>query len=206
MAGVRTETDKTTQVIRMLCEGIGVRSTARLTGVEKKTVIHILETAGAHCAEFMDERLRNLKPEPVEVDECWTLVANKRANAKGNTADTGDFYAYLASGAQTKLIISYLTGKREDACGKDLVADLRSRIADRFQITSDGWRGFIRGVLDNNENDKMAYAVQIKKYDAHSPTWARNADTFPASASAAKRFGLLAIPTAATFPPVTQSG
>jgi IS1 family transposase len=98
-----------------------------------------------------------------------TSLANKRA--KGNTPDSGDFYAYLASGAQTKLIISYLTGKREGASGNDLVSDLRSRVAERFQITSDGWRGFIRGVLDNNDGAKMDYAVQIKKYDAHSPKW-----------------------------------
>jgi len=96
-------------------------------------------------------------------------VANKRA--KGNSPDAGDFYAYLASGAETKLIIAYLTGKREHQSGDDLVSDLRSRVASRFQITSDAWKGFIRGVLDNNENEKMDYAVQIKKYDAHSPTW-----------------------------------
>ena len=167
--GVRVDTVKTVQVVKMLCEGLGVRSTARLSGLEKKTVLNILKTVGSHCAEFMDDKLRNLKSEPVEVDECWTLVAHKRA--KGNTPEGGDFYAYMASGKDTKLILSYITGKREYECGADLVSDLRSRVASRFQITSDGWTGFIRGVLDNNENDKMDYAVQIKKYDGYSPTY-----------------------------------
>jgi IS1 family transposase len=169
MAGVRTETDKTVQVVKMLCEGLGVRSTARLSGVEKKTVLNILKTAGQHCAEFMDEKLRNLKSEPVEVDECWTFVDHHRM--KGNTPSSGDFYAYLASGKESKLILSYVTGKREAECGSDLVSDLRSRVASRFQITSDAWRGFIRGVLDNNDGAKMDYAVQIKKFDGHSPTY-----------------------------------
>jgi hypothetical protein len=50
-----------------------------------------------------------------------------------------------------------------------LISDLRSRVGSRFQVSSDAWQGFVRGVLDNNENDKMDYAVQIKKYDAYSP-------------------------------------
>jgi hypothetical protein len=45
---------------------------SRLSGLEKKTVLNILKTAGEHCAEFMDDKLRNLKSEPVEIDECWT--------------------------------------------------------------------------------------------------------------------------------------
>ena len=74
-------------------------------------MLNIFTTVGAQVAEFMDEKIRNIKPEPIEVDECWTLVANKQA--KGNTPDAGDFYAYLASGGETKLIASYVTGKRE---------------------------------------------------------------------------------------------
>jgi IS1 family transposase len=169
MDGVRVESDKAAQVVKMLCEGLGVRSTSRLSGLNQRTVLNILKTAGEHCASFMDEKLRNLKSEPVEIDEGWTLVANKRA--KRNTSASGDFYAYLASGKESKLIMAYLTGKREQECGADLISDLRSRVASRFQITSDGWHGFIRGVLDNNENDKMDYAVQIKKYDGYSPTY-----------------------------------
>jgi IS1 family transposase len=168
MAGVRTETDKTVQVVKMLCEGLGVRSTARLTGLEKKTVLNILVKAGATVADLMDEKIRNLKPEPVEVDECWTFVANHRM--KGNTVATGDFYAYLASGAETKLIASYVTGKREYESSDVLISDLRTRVASRFQITSDGWKGFVRGILGNNEGDKMDYAFQVKKYDGYSPT------------------------------------
>jgi transposase-like protein/IS1 family transposase len=165
LAGVRTDTAKTIQVVKMLCEGLGIRSTSRLTGLEKKTVLHILETVGEHCANFMEEKLRNLKSEPIEVDECWSFVANKRG--KGNTSETGDFYAFLASGKRTKLIASYITGKRKNSDGAELISDLRKRIANRFQITSDGWQGFIRGVLDYGRG-KMDYAVQIKKYDGYS--------------------------------------
>lgn len=165
LAGVRTETDKTVQVVKMLCEGLGVRSTARLSGVEKKTVLNILKTAGEHCTAFLDTRLHNLPGEPLEVDECWTFVSNKRN--QGNTDITGDFYAFLASGQKTKLVVSFIVGKRNEATGGEFIRDIAGRVPDQFQITSDGWRGFIRGVLDNTF-ERANYAVQIKKYDGYN--------------------------------------
>jgi IS1 family transposase len=74
----------------------------------------------------------------------------------------------LASGKDSKLIVSYITGKREYGSGKDLVGDLRSRVAQRFQVTSDAWTGFVRGVIDHNIDNKIDYAVQIKKYDGYN--------------------------------------
>jgi transposase-like protein/IS1 family transposase len=165
--GVRVDSGKAAQVVRMLCEGLGIRSTSRLTGLDQKTVLNILQSAGAHCATFLDVKLRDLKAEPTEVDECWTFVSNKRG--KENTDTTGDFYAYLASGKLSKLIISYATGKREYSNGAEVIQDLKDRVAGRFQLTSDGWAGFIRGVLDQPD-DKIDYAYQIKKFDGHSPT------------------------------------
>jgi IS1 family transposase len=150
----------------MLCEGLGIRAASRLTGTDQKTVLNILKSAGEHCAQFMDDKLRNLKPEAIEVDECWTFVNNRRT--KNNTPTTGDFYALLASGQNSKLVVSYMTGKRDHATANNLISDLRSRSAGRFQITSDGFSGFVRGVLDNNADSKMDYAVQIKRYDRYN--------------------------------------
>jgi IS1 family transposase len=168
MEGVRVHTFKTIQVVKMLCEGLGIRSTSRLSGLNQRTVLNILKTAGEHCATFMDKEFHNLRSEPIEVDECWTFVSNKRG--KENTESTGDFYAYLGSGKMSKLIISHVTGKREYCNGTDVVQDLQDRIAGRFQLTSDGWAGFIRGVLDTAPDGKVDYAYQVKKFDGYSPT------------------------------------
>ena len=49
------------------------------------------------------------------------MVANKRR--KGNTPTTGDFYAFLASGKESKLISSYYVGKRDHNAGDDFMED-----------------------------------------------------------------------------------
>jgi len=41
--------------------------------------------------------------------------------------------------------------------------DIRTRFGGPYQITSDQWIGFVRGVL-NNAHGKAHYAAQIKKY------------------------------------------
>ena len=162
---MKVETSKVVQVVKLLVEGLGIRSTARFTGLDQKTVLKILETVGAQCAEMLDQKLLNLNAEPIEIDECWTMVEHKRA--KGNTATTGDFYALLASGKDSKLIASWYVGKRDQEDSNNFISDIHSRFGCIPQITSDGWRGFIRGILDLTDSDTN-YAVQIKKYEGYN--------------------------------------
>ena len=162
---MRVDFDKVCQVVHCFTEGLGVRGVCRLTGLNKETVLHILVKAGEHCADLLDQKLLNLKPEPLEIDECWTFVKNKRALK--NTPDAGDFYAFLASGKQSKLIFSYEVGKRTKEVAKDFMLDARTRINGAYQITSDNWTGFIRGVLDNARH-KAHYATQAKKFTGYN--------------------------------------
>ena len=56
----RLSTAKKVAVISALVEGCSVRSTSRMTGVAKGTILRLLETVGTACAKFQDETLRNL--------------------------------------------------------------------------------------------------------------------------------------------------
>lgn len=165
LESVKVETDKVVQVVKLLCEGLGVRATARLSGLDQKTVLKILAAVGSQCAEMLDQRLLNLNPEPLEIDECWTMVLNKRG--KGNTPVSGDFYALLASCKESKLIASWYVGKRDQQAANDFTSDIRYRFKSTPQITSDGWIGFVRGIFDNLDRTTN-YAVQIKKYEGYN--------------------------------------
>ena len=165
LAGVRVDFDKVCQVVRLFTEGLGVRAVCRLTGLDKETVLHVLVKAGEHCAELLDQKLVNLKPEPLEIDECWTFVKNKRALR--NCADAGDFYAFLASGKESKMIFSHLVGKRTKEMANAFMLDMRVRFRGEYQITSDSWVGFIHGILDNAAH-KAHYATQTKKYEGYN--------------------------------------
>ncbi len=155
----------TEQVVRLLVEGVGIRACERLTGLNRRTILGILRVAGEHCAELLDQKILHVKPEPLEIDECWTFVKNKRALK--NTPDAGDFYAFLASGKQSKLIFSYLVDKRTNETAKDFMLDVRTRLSGKYQITSDSWAGFVRGVLDTSLH-KAHYATQTKKFTGYN--------------------------------------
>lgn len=151
--------------MRCFTEGLGVRGVCRLTNLNKETLLHILCRTGEHCAELLDQKILNLKPEPLEIDECWTFVKNKRALR--NDDDAGDFYAFLASGKNSKLILSYLVSKRTAWYAKEFMQDIRTRLSGDYQITSDNWVGFIQGVF-NTSFHKAHYATQAKKFEGYN--------------------------------------
>jgi hypothetical protein len=64
--------------LQHLVEGNTLRSTARLSGVHRTTIMNLMVEFGRRCKTFMDARLRGLTLEHVEVDRIWTFVANKQ--------------------------------------------------------------------------------------------------------------------------------
>src|SRR5258708_31240053 len=61
--GLRIESEKAVQIVKLLTEGVGVRAAARLTDCHTHTVLAVLESVGQKCAVFLDRKLRNLTVE-----------------------------------------------------------------------------------------------------------------------------------------------
>jgi hypothetical protein len=70
----RLTPEKRTQVILALVEGCSIRSTVRMTGVSKKTVMRLLIEAGAVASEYQDLMFRNLTCKRIQVDEMWAFI------------------------------------------------------------------------------------------------------------------------------------
>ena len=66
---LRVDFQKACQVVHLLCEGIAV---GRLTGLDKKTVLRILVTAGERCAAVLDEKVQDMKAENVQIQRRFT--------------------------------------------------------------------------------------------------------------------------------------
>jgi len=168
MSGVRTETAKTIQVVGMLCEGLGVRAIARLAGVEKKTVLNILETAGAHCEQLLNERLQNVPVTDVQIDEVYSFVNCLQQNTEPGDLERGDQYMFLALDRANKLILHWNIGKRDGDTTQAFLEGLKARINGRFQLTSDGFQLYtngkhsVRSVFGN----AVDYGIEIKHYAA----------------------------------------
>src|SRR5206468_1769003 len=71
---MRLAIEKAVAVIQHLVEGCSVRTTERITGVEKRTILALLAPVGERCEKLMEERTKGLKVKEVACDEIWGYV------------------------------------------------------------------------------------------------------------------------------------
>jgi IS1 family transposase len=161
---LRVDFSKACQVVNMLCEGVGIRATSRLAGVDQKTVLNILEAAGAHCLGLLDEKVRGVQCESVQCDELFAFVFCKEANNRFHDEDRGTQFTFLAVDRESKLILSHLIGRRDRPQCDLFMADLRKRIKGRCQLTTDGYTGYITAVFKAFYAD-VDFAQQIKTFN-----------------------------------------
>jgi IS1 family transposase len=131
--------EKKLSVISSLLEGNSVRSTERMTGVHRDTICRLLVAVGDRCAAIMDSQMRNLNLRYLQLDECWTYVAKKRRRVrKDDPPEFGDAWCFVCLDEESKLIPSFLVGKRTQEDTARFLWDVYSRLASPPQITSDG--------------------------------------------------------------------
>jgi len=166
--------EKRTQVVSALIEGNSVRATVRMTGVCKDTVLKLLVDLGTACAAYHDANVRNVRPRHVQCDEVWNFCYAKAKNAPEDkiALGAGDVWTWIAIDADSKLGISYLVGKRDAADAHRLMQDLSSRIANRFQLTTDGHHVYLNAV-ENTFGSEIDYAMLVKVYGAAPETETR---------------------------------
>jgi IS1 family transposase len=159
--------EKQTQIANCLVEGTSLRATARMCGVERNTVGRVLLRIGDRCAWLLNDKLRRIRSRRVEVDEIWTFVFKKQARLSQDDDESqmGDQYVFTAMDSETKLMISHRVGKRDATTAYYLMQDLESRLANRVQLTTDGFRPYLMAVEDSFGAD-IDYAVLVKVYGA----------------------------------------
>jgi hypothetical protein len=142
LEGLRIETEKVATVCRMLCEGVGIRAISRLTGLQPKTVLNVLETIGTQCRSFHDQTVRNVQAEHIQTDEIWEFCFCKQIVNKTQDEERGDQYTFLSFARDSKLVASFHTGKRDAILAEEHLNDLKNRIACRFQLSTDSFKGY----------------------------------------------------------------
>lgn len=166
---MRIAPEKVCQVVSLLIEGVGIRAIQRLTGLNRRTVLSVLEQAGRHCEALMFRKVCNLTVENVAVDELWAFIYCKEANRDEFAHNHGDQYTYLAIETKSKLIITYLVGKRTKDNAIAFMEDLKSKVVNRFQLSTDGFIGYIsherkKGAVEMAFGNQIDYGTEIKKY------------------------------------------
>jgi IS1 family transposase len=160
----RLSADKRAAVIRALVEGNSIRATVRMTGVAKNTVTKLLVDIGTACSVHMDIAMRDLPCKRLEVDEIWSFVYAKQKNVpRDKKGEAGDVWTWVAIDSDTKLVPSYRVGTRDIGEATLFIEDLRGRLANRVQLTSDGHPPYLTAVSRAFGND-VDYAVLVKLY------------------------------------------
>ncbi len=158
--------DRQAQVIKVLCEGNSIRSTARITGSSINTVVKLLRDVGDACAKYQDLRLRNLPCKTIQCDEVWSFCYAKQKNVpveKQGRFGFGDVWTWTAIDADTKLVPSWFVGFRNAGYAFTFIKDLQSRLANRVQLTTDGHKVYLQVVEDVFGSD-IDYAMLVKIY------------------------------------------
>jgi IS1 family transposase len=162
----KLDTAKRTQIVAALVEGCSIRSTVRMTGASKNTIAKLLVELGAACAEYLDKTLVDLPCKRIQADEIWQYVGAKQKNVPASRQDElgiGDVWTWVAIDADSKLICSWLVGKRDPGCATAFIQDLAGRLSNRVQLTTDGLRMYLTAVADGFGED-IDYAMLVKVY------------------------------------------
>ncbi len=158
--------DRQAQIIKVLCEGNSIRSTARITGTAVNTVVKLLKEVGAACLDYQNTVMNNLPCKKLQCDEIWSFVYSKAKNVPdeyNGKFGYGDVWTFTAIDADTKLVPSWLVGLRSADCAFDFINDLKSRLANRVQLTTDGHKMYLEAV-EKVYGSEIDYAQLVKLY------------------------------------------
>jgi len=154
------------RVVSALVEGNSIRSTVRMTGVAKNTVVKLLADLGQVCWEYQDEAMHDLPCRRIQCDEIWSFCYAKAKNVPAEhygELGYGDVWTWTAIDADTKLVPTWLVGRRDTECATIFIRDLARRLAHRVQLTTDGHRPYLQAVEDAFGSD-IDYTMLIKIY------------------------------------------
>jgi IS1 family transposase len=157
--------------LKLLVEGNSIRSTQRISGIDKKTILRMLIRAGERCEVLLDRVVRNVPATDVQADEIWSYVGKKESHKEhGDGRDVGDAWTFIAIERNTKLVLAFELGKRTVSSATRFIGKLANATDPnrRFQLTTDGLNAY-PFPIGNILGDRVDYAQLIKIYNAETP-------------------------------------
>jgi IS1 family transposase len=164
---------KRAQILTLLCEGVSMRSIERIVGCSINTVDKLLREAGEAALAYHDRAVRGVKAQRIQCDEIWSFVGAKQKNVadskRAGDPTAGDCWTWTAIDADSKLLVSYQVGGRDAEYALMLMDDLRGRLVNRVQLTTDGHKAYLSAVEETFGAD-IDYAMLVKLYGAGPAT------------------------------------
>jgi IS1 family transposase len=168
MSSARLASEKRVQILSLLVEGNSLPTASRYSDTPFSSAQKLLADVGSALSAYQDRMLRNRTWKHIQIDEVWSFVYTKRNNISTDRRQAlihGDAWTWIATDEATKCIISWLVGGRDAGYATAFVDTLRSRLAHRGQLASDGRRVYLKAAEDAFDRD-MDYARLVERYGA----------------------------------------
>lgn len=159
--------DKAVLCLRLLVEGNSIRSTERITGVNRNTILDLLVLAGEKCERLLNDKIKGLSVRDVQADEMWGFVGMKERTKKRQLrqdAGLGDAYTFVAIERQTKLVLAWHLGRRTSGDTERFTEKLYNATSGNFQLTTDGFAAYVPAV-EYSLGTRVDFAQLIKIYE-----------------------------------------
>jgi len=185
----RLATADRARILGMLCEGMSMRAVSRMADVSINTVSKLLTDAGEACMWMHDDLVANVKASKIQCDEIWSFTYAKQKNvktAKAAPEGAGDVWTWTALDPDSKLMVSYFVGDRTSDSARHVMCDLKRRLANRVQLTTDGHPSYLSAVYTEFGND-VDYAMLDKVYGTTTPGRSAEARYSPAQIVGTKK-------------------
>ncbi len=166
--------EKALMCLHLLVEGMSIRSTERITGVHRDTILDLLVRVGERCEALMDSKIRKVKVNDLQLDEIWAYVEMKEKTKKRQGKDSpmlGDAYTFVAFERESKLILAWHLGRRTERDTLTFTEKIFAAVdgtEGRFQVSTDGFAAY-PDALAYSLGTRCDYAQLIKIYGAPEP-------------------------------------
>ena len=165
---MRLPLEKAINVLTLLVEGCSVRSVERVTGVHRDTILDLLVLVGERCERLLENRIKRIAVNDVQVDETWGWIAMKEKTKKAKGIDDvtiGDAYCFIAIERDTKLVLAWHLGRRSAYDTMLFTEKLSNATQGGFQLTSDGFKAYLEAV-SYSLGTRVDFAQLVKVYAA----------------------------------------
>lgn len=166
LGDMRISIDKAEMILKLMLEGMSIRSIQRITGAHQQTILDLLVIAGEKCERIMNAKIKDVPVKDVEADEIWSFVKMKR-NTRGRKGIddpmVGDTFAFVGIERNTKLVLAWHLGDRDAINTEAFTEKLNYATSGRFQLTTDGMEKYIHAI-SYSLGTRVDYAQLIKVY------------------------------------------
>jgi transposase-like protein/IS1 family transposase len=166
LGNMRISLDKAETCLKLMLEGMSIRSIQRITGLHQETILDLLVLAGEKCERLMRERIKGVAVKDVEADEIWGFVQCKnrhKLHKQIENPEVGDAYTFVGIERNTKLILAWHLGERDMVHTEAFTEKLDYATQGHFQLTTDGFRPY-ENAVSYSLGTRVDFAQLIKVY------------------------------------------